>query len=151
MRAATWAAAAIHPHSCAQPRAQLLGACARQGFGTCEGCQNRNLKIAVFDTFAKSAVNTMRAATWAAAAIRPHSRAQPRAQLLEACAWQGFGTCLGSQNRNLKIRVFGTFAKSKVDTMRAATWAAAAMIYTAVRHRARNCLRHARGRDLEPF
>ena len=75
----------------------------------------------VFGTFAKPKLETMRAATWAAAAMHPHSCAQPRAQLLEACARQGFGTCLGSQNRNLKIKVFGTFAKLEVDTMRAAT------------------------------
>ena len=48
MVTATWAETAAHPHRCAQPRAQLLGARARQGFGTCGGHQNRNLKIKVF-------------------------------------------------------------------------------------------------------
>ena len=93
--AATWAATAIHPHSCAQPRAQLLEACALQEFGTFGGSQHRNVKMKVFETFAKSQKKAIGAATWAATAIHPHSCAQPRAQLLEACAWQGFGTCGG--------------------------------------------------------
>ena len=63
MRAATWAATAIHPHSCAQPRAQLLEECACQGFGTCEGSQNLNLKICGFETLAKSQMKAMGAAT----------------------------------------------------------------------------------------
>ena len=87
MRAATWPAAATHPHGCVQPRAQLLEACAWQGFRTFSGFQNRNLKIKVFLTFAKAKLNTMRAATWAATATQPHSCAQPFAQLLEAWAW----------------------------------------------------------------
>ena len=51
MRAATSASTAAHPHSCEQPRAQLLEACAWQEFGTYGGTRNRNLKIIVFETF----------------------------------------------------------------------------------------------------
>ena len=149
LRAATWAAAAMHPHSCAQPRAQLLEACAWQEFGTCLGSQNRNLKMRVFDRFAKSEVYTMRAATWAAAAMHPHSCAQPRAQLLEACARQGFGTCGRSRNRNLKIIVFDTFAKPEMNTVRVATWAAdATHPHSCAQPRTQ---RHARGRNVEPL
>ena len=83
---ATWAATATHPRSSAQPRAQLLGACAWQGFGACGVLQNLNLKIRVFGTLAKSQMTAMDAATWAATAIHPLSCAQPRAQLLGACA-----------------------------------------------------------------
>ena len=126
MRAATSAATPIHPHSVAQPRAQLLEACAWHGSGTLSGSQNRNLKIIIFLTSAKAKLTTMRAATWAAAATHPHSCAQPRAQLLEACAWQGFGTFSGSQNRNAKIKVFLTLVTPRVTTMRAATLAATA-------------------------
>ena len=126
MRAATWPATVTHPHSCAQPRAQLLEACAWHGFGSCSGSQNRNLNIRVLLTLAPAKLTTMRAATWAAAAAHPRSCAQPRAQLLEACAWHGFGTFSTAQNRNLKIRVFLTLAKSKVTAMRAATLAATA-------------------------
>ena len=172
MRVATLAAAAMHPHSCAQPRAQLLEASAWQEFGTSGGSQNRNLKMRVFEnicksqpkakgcrnlsrncetstqlgatapaqpleacawqgfgissgsqnrkleiifflTFAETKLTTMCAATLAAAAIHPHSCAQPRAQLLEACAWQKLGTSWGCQNRNLNMRVFETFANRK--------------------------------------
>ena len=101
----------MHPHSCAQPCAQLLDACAWQGFTTCGGSQNRNLKTRAFETFAKSKVTTMRAATSAPTAAPPHSCEQPRAQLLEACAWQEFGTYGGTRNRNLKMIVFETFGE----------------------------------------
>ena len=92
MRAATSASTAAHPHSCEQPRAQLLEACAWQEFGTYGGTRNRNLKIIVFETFGECHVKPLRAATWAATAIHPHSCAQPRAQLLEARARQEFAT-----------------------------------------------------------
>ena len=101
--------AAAHPHSCAQPRAQLVEACALQkletswglaacawrGFGVSSGSQNRNLEIIFFLTFANSKVKTLRVATLAAAAAHPHSYAQPRAQLLGACAWLGLGALWG--------------------------------------------------------
>ena len=121
MRAATWHAAATHPRSCAQPRAQLREACAWQGFGFSSGSQNQNLEIRVFLTFAITNLTTMCAATLAAAAIHPHSCAQPRAQLLEACAWQELGTSGGSQNRNMKIIVFENNCKSQPTAVGAAT------------------------------
>ena len=92
MRAATSASTATHPHSCEQPRAQLLGACAWQEFGANGGTRNRNLKMIVFETFEEWHVKPLRAATWAATAIHPHSCAQPRAQLLRARARQEFAT-----------------------------------------------------------
>ena len=48
-----------------------------------------------FLTFANSKVKTLRVATLAAAAAHPHSYAQPRAQLLGACAWLGLGALWG--------------------------------------------------------
>ena len=94
---------AVHPHSCAQPRAQLVEACALQKLGASWGSQNRNLKIRVFETFAKSKVTTMRATTCGLQPrYIPHSCAQPRAQLLEARAWHEFGTSAGTQIGNLK-------------------------------------------------
>ena len=54
--------------------------------GTYFGAQNWSLKILVFETFAESQAKSLCAATWAATTIHPHSCAQPRAQLLEACA-----------------------------------------------------------------
>ena len=124
MRAATWPATVTHPHSCAQPRAQLLEACAWHGFGSCSGSQNRKLNIRVFLTCAPAKLTTMRAATWAATAAHRLSCAQPRAQLLETCASHRSGTFSTTQNRNLEIRVFLTLAKSKVTAIRAATLAA---------------------------
>ena len=61
---------------------------------------------------------SLSAATWAATATHPHSCAQPRAQLLEACAWQKFGT---SGDWNLKRRVVETCVRSQMKAMGAAT------------------------------
>mgnify|MGYP007018328471 CR=1 FL=1 len=63
--------AAAHPHSCAQPRAQLVEACALQKLETSWG--------------------------------------------LAACAWRGFGTSSGSQNRNLEIIFFSNICKFKSE------------------------------------
>ena len=106
MRAATWAATAAHPRSCAQPRAQLLEACAWHGFGTFSTAQNRNLKIRVFLTLAKSKVTAMRAATLAATATHPHSCAQPRAQLLQAFSRHGFRFSPTSQSIKIQSLKF---------------------------------------------
>ena len=128
MRVATLAAAAMHPHSCAQPRAQLLEASAWQEFGTSGGSQNRNLKMRVFENICKSQPKAQGCRNLSSNCdTSTQLGATAPAQLLEACAWQGFGTPSGSENRNLEIIVFLTVAKPNVTTLRAATAAATAM------------------------
>ena len=74
-----------------------------------------------------------------------------RYQNLEPNLVPKMGTYFGAQNWNLKIRVFGTFAESLANHLVPRLGRQPRHIHTAVRNRARNCLRHARGRNLEPL
>ena len=58
------------------------------------------------------------------------------------------GTYFGAQNWNLKVKVFETLQNHKRNHFVPRRGRQPRYIHTAVRNRARNCLRHARGKSL---